>query len=57
MSERIGAVDTNDTTPPDIPDLTKIPLDKLGNTALADAIRLYRERAEADTPKAFNSSI
>jgi hypothetical protein len=41
----------------DMPDLDAIPLDGLGSTALADAIRLYRERAAGETVKAFNSSI
>jgi hypothetical protein len=44
-------------TTPDLPDLAAIPLEGLGGTALADAIRLYRERMAGETLKAFNSSI
>lgn len=47
--------------PAAIPGLAAISPDKLaalGNTALAAAIRLYRERAEAGSPPApFNSAI
>lgn len=58
----MASVSTTEDITTEIPDLRDIPADRLaeiGGTALANAIRLYRDRLEGnDAPqRSFNSGI